>query len=190
MALSAVRAAAATGRRARTASHTPADQALARHGVSASVWRSASGPDEAPYFTCSASRPANVSRRRCTTVRSWFVPAAPARLVEPPDEVDVLPRPQRRVETADVVERLDAHEQRRTRHVADAGAGADARRLVAEVERRAGIADHPRGDEPDAWIVEVAEHGSPPVGRGGIAVVTTECGARRRRRRGTARSMW
>ena len=64
-----------------------------------------------------------------------FVAAPPARLVEPPHEVDVLAEAEILVEPADVAQRLDAAHDRGRRHVADPGAAADAGRLGAEVER-------------------------------------------------------
>jgi len=63
------------------------------------------------------------------------VPTSPAGIVQSPHEVDVFAEPQPLVEAADLVECIDAYHHSRSGHVADASAGANARRLGTQIER-------------------------------------------------------
>ena len=98
-----------------------------------------------------------------------LVAASPTGLVEAPDEVDVLPEPERLVEAADVVDGLGAHDDHRTGHVGDACARSDPGRVGAQVERRSVVAGDPGCDQPDPRIVEVGQERRPPrLGGGGL----------------------
>ena len=111
-----------------------------------------------------------------------FVAAAPARLVEPPDEVDVLAEAETLVEAADLAHRSNPAHDRSGGHVADAGAAADAGRFGPEVEwaaialvagdrARAVEGADARGDERHAIVGEVGEQCvEPAVGQFDIGV--------------------
>ena len=103
-----------------------------------------------------------------------LVAAPPPGLDQAPHGVDVLAEAQAAVEPADRPQRVRPHDQRRRRHVAEAGARRDAARLRAEVERgvpllvagqRTGArrAGHARRDQSDAVVGEVGEQAVDPA---------------------------
>ena len=106
--------------------------------------------------------------------RRRLVAAAMAGFDQSPHQIDVLACPHRLVEPADRSQCIDAHQQRRGRHVADARAGGDATRLGTEVERRSrnsycsnvvepSTDDDPRGDERDQRVAEVRQQRVEPI---------------------------
>jgi hypothetical protein len=135
--------------------------------------------------------------------RAGLVPRPPARVDEAPDEIDVLTDPQRRVEPADLVQRLAAHEDRGGRRVRDSGGRRDASLHRAEVEgaaarfvagdrtagrgRAGGRADDARRDQRHPLVVEVGQQRIEPArGRDAVGVDEREQRCRHAGRTGRA----
>ena len=94
---------------------------------------------------------------------------------EPPDQIDVLAIPQRRVEPTDRVDRCHSDDQRRSGDIGNPPTGCDERRSTAEVEGRegllvrceSGVTGHrhdTRRHRRNGRIVEVPEQSVDPVG--------------------------